>query len=220
MRGGKSSIRKHDGWFHPSTHPLWEERQLYYYVTEGANAKAEPLDPIGIMATTAGTFWHEFIQHVMLEAGILKEVEVYVEDSEVMSRGSMDGVLDDEAWELKSMNGMKLNKLANGAPDSPEVVESFKLMVPGYYAQAQEYLRMSGYRTMRFTILEPSYPFTMREVAIPFDHGFALGIRDKYLRVRQAVADQRLPPPCCSPGSATARSCFAREVCPVGRLTV
>ena len=118
-----------------------------------------------------------------------------------------------------TMNGMKLRKLVEGAPGSREVLESFKVMSPVYWAQAQEYMRMSGYRTMRFTIMEPMYPFPMREVAVPYNAGDALSIRDKYLRVRQAVADQKLPQPCCGPGSAEAKSCFARTVCPVGRMS-
>ena len=65
--------------------------------------------------------------------------------------------------------------------------------------------------------MEIGWPFTLAEIAVPYTPQDALPIRDKYLRVRQAVADQTAPQPCCLPGSALARSCVARDVCPVGR---
>jgi hypothetical protein len=118
-----------------------------------------------------------------------------------------------------TMNAMKMRKLPTGfVPDDPQLLAEFKALCPVYWAQAQEYLRMSGYRTMRFTIMEPSYPFALLEVAVPYTPQDALPIREKYMRVRQAVVDQNLPIPCCAPGSAESRVCFARDVCPVGRM--
>ena len=219
VRGGRGNTRKPDGWFHPSTHPLWPERQLYYYLLGSDDLIAEPLEPTGTLATTAGTFWHEFIGHVALDAGILVAIEVPVEDSEVRSRGSMDGITKDgEGWELKTSNGMKLAKLEKGRPDEIGVIESFRAIWPTYYAQAQEYLRMSGLECMRVTMIEPSYPFKMREIAIPYNRSEAMRVRDKYATVVQAVADQCPPRPCCGPGSPESKACFARAVCPIGSL--
>lgn len=220
VRSGKGSNRPPDGWFHPSTHPLWTERQLYYYLAEPEAMVKEPFDYLGTLATTGGTFWHEFMQHILIDAGVLKDTEVYVEDPECGSRGAMDGhLVFDEAWEFKTMYGLKMKKFTElGPPDSPELLAVFKDKCPEYWAQAQEYLRMSGFRTMRFTIMEIGFPFTMAEIAVPYTPQDALPIRDKYMRVRQAVADQVLPQPCCIPGSQMARTCVARDVCPIGRL--
>ena len=220
IRPGKGSARKPDGWFHPSTHPLWTERQLYYYLAFPELMVKEPFDYLGTMATTGGLFWHEFMQSILTDAGVLKETEAYVEDPESGSRGSMDGILVfDEAWEFKTMNGLKMKKFTElGPPDSPELLAVFKEKCPVYWAQAQEYLRMSGFTTMRFTIMEAAYPFTLAEVAVPYTPQDALPIRDKYMNVRQMVADQVLPQPCCLPGSKDAKACVARDVCPIGRM--
>ncbi len=219
MRGGRKSTRRPDGWFHPSTHPLWPERQLYYYLAEPDRIIMEPLDVLGMLAVNGGTFWHKFLSHILMDARVLKAIDIPIQDDEAGTRGEMDGALEDEAWEFKTMNGMKLKRLPDTGPNDPELLAAFIKANPGYYGQAQEYLRISGFPTMRMTIMEPCYPFTMREIAIPYDAKFALSIRDKYMRVRQAVADQRLPAPCCSPGSADSRSCFARSVCPIGIMT-
>lgn len=115
-----------------------------------------------------------------------------------------------------TMRGARAAKIVKGSPDDPAVVESFRALVPEYYAQGQEYMRLSGYRRWRALIISLEYPFAMREVAMSFDHQYALAVRDKYMRVRQAVADQRSPQPCCAPLSKDAKVCPARLVCPNG----
>lgn len=225
VRGARGAQRRPDGWFHPSKHTVWPERQLYYYLLASQDPTIkiieEPLDPIGVMATTAGTFWHEFVGTVLKEAKVLKATEIKIKDEVVGSRGSMDGELVwGEGWEFKTANGMKLGRLEKGPPHSPAVLASFRKMWPEYYGQAQEYMRISGLRTMRFTIMEPQYPFAMRELAVDYNEMDAMEVRNKFMRVRQAVADQRLPDPCCAPGSKEARQCFARAICPIGRLTL
>lgn len=209
--------RPPDGWFHPSTHPLWPERMLMYYLTHAESLQAEPFDPASTMAITQGNFWHSFIEKVLLEAGVWNAVEVYVEDPETGARGSMDGVSDDEVGEFKTMRGARAAKIAKGSPDSPEVIESFKVLAPDYYAQGQEYMRLSGIRRWRGVILSLEYPFPMREVAMGYDHAWNYQVAEKYKRVRQAVADQTMPQPCCAPASKDAQVCPARLVCPVGR---
>lgn len=208
--------RPPDGWFHPSEHPLWPERMLYYLLTAPDRLVSEPFDPMSTMAITQGNFWHSFIEKVLLEAGVWKAIEVEAVDHETGARGSMDGVSDTEVGEFKTMRGARAAKIAKGAPDSPEVVDSFRALVPEYWAQGQEYMRLSGYRRWRAVILSLEYPFAMREVAMGYDHAFNHQTREKYMRVRQAVADQRLSMPCCAPASKEAQACPARLVCPMG----
>jgi hypothetical protein len=85
-----STQRKPDGWFHPSTHPLWTERQLYFYMAHPDELVNEPLDPLGTMATTAGNFWHKFLTVCGTEAGIFLDHDIPVSDPETRSRGEMD----------------------------------------------------------------------------------------------------------------------------------
>lgn len=207
--------RPPDGWFHPSEHPLWPERMLYYYITHPTRLLGEPFDPASTMAITQGNFWHSLIEKVLLEAGVWKATEVGVVDTETGARGHMDGVSDDEVGEFKTMRGARAAKIANGRPDDKDVIESFKALIPEYWAQGQEYMRISGYRRWRAVILSLEYPYPMREVAMTYDHAFGQATREKYMRVRQAVADLRPPRPCCAPASKEAKACPARLVCPV-----
>lgn len=214
-----SRQRHPDGWFHPSTHPTWGDRQLWYYLAQPEKLVQEVLDPLGAMATTAGNFWHSFISVVGIDSGILTAHDVPVQDDETGARGEMDGTLKDEAFEFKTMNEMKLSRLPKVAsPEDPEVVEWLKKKAPQYYGQAEEYLRLSGYERMRMVILHTGYPFDMRELVIPRDEAYISGVREKYLRVRQDVADQVLPQPCCGPRSEMSRECLARETCPIALL--
>jgi hypothetical protein len=212
--------REPDGYFHPSTHPLWTERQLFWYLVRPEMMQEELKDHMGTLAVTMGTAAHGFVQNCLGPngAGVLLDAEVYVEDQESGSRGSMDGVLklphrDEDVFEFKTSNPMKLAKIED------HDLESYREKWPVYYAQNQEYMRMSGYRNTIVLFMTMSYPFVMKEFIVPYDPPFALGIRDKYLRVRQAVADQQQPMPCCNVKSAQARSCIARAVCDVGRMS-
>ncbi len=231
--------RPPDGWFHPSTHPLWPERMLYYYLTEPDKLMDSELDTDGAMATTQGTFWHAFMQHVMLMHDLVlimnprgkyphDKVEYPVSDPELGSRGSMDGVLNPDTLnidipiglEIKTMFSAKLNRCPKGTPDSPQKLAWLKEKCPEYYAQAQEYLRMSEYTQQRFLFVGLEYPYPMVEIAVPFSYGDAYQVADKYRNVRQAVADGIAPDPCCGIRSVQAKQCVARSVCPIGRASL
>lgn len=225
--------RPPDGWFHPSTHPLMNERQLYYYLAEPDRLLPEVFDPTSTMAVTQGHFWHEVIQMVGIETGFLKlnpdpipginPAEWFWFDEQTRSRGRCDGLTsdkicpDEEVFEFKTMMGQRARKIPQGRPDSPEVEAAFRAMAPDYYAQAQEYMRLSGRRRWRAVILSLEYPFPMREIVLRYDHVFAREIEIKYRKVVQAVADQRPPQFCCG-GGKIARNCFARGVCEMGGI--
>lgn len=203
--------RPPDGWFHPSTHPLWPERLLYWYLVAPDRLEMEPFDPASTMAVTQGHFWHSLIGVIGMELGIFTAVEVPVKDEHTGSRGSMDATLANEVFEFKTMRPTKYRKIERGAPDDPLVIAAWRKMVPDYYAQAQEYMRLSGYRRHRTLVLSMEYPFPMREIVIDFDPVFAYEIAQKFVRVRQAVADGRPPFECCA-----TKDCPSRLLCPAG----
>src|SRR4051812_25818593 len=65
--------REPDGWFHPSTHPTWTDRQLFYYLMacDGrAEIYEEPRDPMVNMAAMSGNFWHAVLQTCGLDMGL------------------------------------------------------------------------------------------------------------------------------------------------------
>lgn len=200
--------REPDGLFHSSTHPTWPERMLYYYIAEPERLVQEVFEPSSTMAVTVGKFWHRFLGTVLLRAGHLNALEVPVLDEVAGRTGAMDGTADWGVYELKTMRASKMKRMVDLA--------TYQELCPEYYAQGQDYMDMSGFREHRTVIVVPEYPFPMQEIVMPYDPIFAGRIRDKYMRVRQAVADQQLPHPCCAPGSAMAKQCPARTVCPVG----
>lgn len=222
------SVRPPDYWFHPSTHPLWPERLLYWYMKDPARLITEPFDPNSTMAVTAGSFWHDFHQQNLIAVGALRAREEpcgcgnrqckewYFEDPARRSRGHVDGLVignivglaEDEIFEYKTMHEAKMAKIAKGSPTDPEVLESFKRRCPEYYAQGQEYLRISGMRRWRAVIQQISYPFSMREIAMEFDPHFAASIRQKYERVLAALEAERAPMDCCA-----LKDCPARTLC-------
>lgn len=217
--------RPPDGWFWPSTHPLWSERHLYEYLTAPERLIGEPMDPTGTLAVTAGSFFHVFVQTVLVREGTLikqpkvcgcgrqhpERAEVYLADPECGTRGHSDGVVHEgSGFELKTMTPLKLDRMPRGTPTDPEVMDWFRKKCPDYYAQAQEYLRMSGRQRMVVLIISLTYPFTMREIHVAYDRAFAMATREKYLRVREAVVSST-PPRCeCGPLS---KVCPARGVC-------
>lgn len=227
----KFSVKAHppeqrapDGWFHPSTHPLLPARQLYYYLTEPERLMVEPLDPIGTIAIVQGNFWHRFVEICLTKLKVVHGVEVPVQDDELGTRGHMDGVLDssklaidaDEVFEFKTMNDFRLGGMPEGTPTDPAVLEWLKNLYPHYWAQANEYMRMSGLKRTRMLFWSLSYPFPCRELVVPYDEFFAFEIAKKYAEVRKAVINGGLPLQCCNVGSKEAKSCFARAVCPIG----
>lgn len=193
--------RPPDGWFHPSEHPGYADRVLYLYLTSPDLLHYEPWDPMTNISAAVGSTFHAIVQHILKEElGLLKDVEIRLKCDETGARGSMDGMLADEGFEFKTMSPRMFGKIKNA--------EDFLERYPHYAFQAQEYMRMSGLARMRVLCMVISFPFEMVEFTIDYDPSIALATRDKYLRVRQAVADQRIPK-CCG----EIKSCPARHFC-------
>jgi hypothetical protein len=208
-----SSHRAPDGYFHPSTHPLWNERQLYYYITEPGKMVDEPMEYMGALSTTMGTAIHGFIQMCLKDAKVLVSSEVPVVDEVHKSRGSMDGLLSiphygEAGFEFKTSNMMKLSN----AQDMD--IAGFKKKWPTYYAQVQEYMRLSGLRRFIVLFMGMGYPWTLKEFHIPYDVPAATDVERKYRRVLDMAAQGILPSSCCL-GGKEAEACPARRICPV-----
>lgn len=220
--------REPDGWFHPSTHPLWHPRVLYQYLSQPHLMRIEKKEYMGTLSVTIGTAMHGFVQMCLEDAGVLPKAlqvctvcdpalplhEPGVIDEDAGERGHMDGLLDfsslsvvsreleSPVFEFKTSNLMKLAKLHDMD------LEHYKKTWPDYYAQNQSYMRMSGRRMVVVLFLGMGYPWDMKEVHVPYDAGFSQQVRQKYLDVRQAVADQRPLAQCCG----------STKTCPAGRI--
>lgn len=233
----KEQRRAPDGWFHPSEHPLWTERRLYYYLTAPHLLIPEPMEYMGTLSVTIGKALHGFIEMCLQVQGVLMtpdrlraagyEVdpetgEPMVKDEETGARGRPDGVTEihvpqythwpRQIFEFKSSNDMKLSRI-----DDLDL-EAYKEKWPGYYAQNQEQMRLSGLSVTLVLFMALGYPWKFKEFHVPADPRFQAQIREKYLRARKAAAAGSPPIPCCSPGSSTARTCESRGVCPIGSM--
>lgn len=217
--------RPPDGWFHPSTHPLWPERALFDYLANPARIASEPPDYMRTLSLAFGVAMHGFMAYILESAGLrppeLQRCEICrpeaecnepgVQDEEAGERGHMDGILalpgyyGEDIFEFKTANNRNLSRV----PDLD--LDAFRAKWPDYYAQQQSYLRMSGRRRSVVLIMSLGYPWDMREIHVPFDPAFADDTREKYMRVRQAVADQRAPG--CGCLRAQRNGCPSRGLC-------
>ena len=211
--------RAPDGWFHPSTHPLWGERQLWYYLKNTEGLVSREMEYMGALSTSMGTAVHEFIQMCLTTQGVLTDTEVYVADEKHKSHGSMDGVLDIPRWgqgvfEFKTTNNVALNSIMDND------IEALKKKWMPYYAQVQEYMRISGYSKAIILFMGMGYPWTLKEFQVDFDEAWALSVAKKYENVIAAYQANEMPEPCCAPGSKKSTECFARMVCPIAQMKV
>lgn len=232
-----TSRRKPDGWFHPSEHPLLPHRMLWFYLTEPDSLIPEEFAYMNTLSVTIGTAMHHFIETCLKHMGVMldteeleaegfevnkKNGEPQARDRELGATGHMDGVLRIHVptvphrklhlFEFKTSNGKTLNKM-----EDLDLV-AFMEKWPEYYAQAQEYLRMTGYDLSIVLFMEMGYPWTLKEFHIPANPRFQADTAGKYLHVRQAQASGIMPDPCCAPRSKEAKACPARAVCPIGKL--
>lgn len=227
VRGGTGD-REHDDWFHPSSHPLMTERQLYYALTDPDHWRREPFGYQGRMSTLMGSLMHEVVETALMDLKYLVPLkgicvacglpqpshcrEHGVVDTVTRSRGHVDGILYYNGmrrhFEFKTAGPMVLKDMRNND------IVAFKKKWPGYWAQAQEYLRMSGLWQSVILVFQMGHPWVMREFHIEKDVQHCLNVERKYLAVRQAIADRIVPLSCCTIGSPTAKKCPAMS-CPV-----
>jgi hypothetical protein len=231
--------RRPDGFFHPSTHPLMGERQLYYYLT----ADPDDLIPEDIayenrMAMIMGTAVHSFIQTCLIDAGLLlrpvgtciacglqhgnrkNECDEYGAMDKVLGRrGHMDGILQVSLndwgrglFEFKTINPRASFGLEHHALDW------LKTKKPEYYAQVQDYLDMTGMQKAIILFCVLGFPWKLVEIEVPYDYRFVADLKARYGRVREAERTGDLPDACCAIKSKESKACFARNVCPVGRM--
>lgn len=235
--------RKPDGFFHPSTHPRWPARMLYLYLTQPDRMVPEMLDYESRMAVTMGTAVHAFFQMCLRDAKVMaplgKEIckvcgkphgtrknqcdEFEALDGRLGARGHMDGVLvidqPGTLWtpgtgglEFKTINP----NACFGLTDLN--LEWLKTKKPDYYAQVQEYMRITGLRQFIVLFAILGYPWKLVEIQVPYDIGASMLVENKYRAVRDAQVSGRMPDACCAPLSKESKACVARYACPIGQM--
>ncbi len=235
--------REPDGYFHPSTHPRWEARQLYYYLTAPQKMEVEELSYESRMAVTMGTAVHGFVEMCVRDMGYMipltgtcpackrphgtaeGECDEYgVADEKVGSRGHMDGIvninLKGTLW-LPGLGGFEFkttNPKATGARLKDNDLEGFKKTWPDYYDQVQDYMQISGLRQCLVIVAVLGFPWKLIEFQIPYDPFHALRTKAKYQLVRDHEKMMTPPDACCAPRSKQSKVCPARAACPIGLM--
>jgi hypothetical protein len=210
LRVERSGDRAPDQWFHPSGHPMMTDKQLLDYLLYPQYVEREPMTYIGGMGTLYGTMTHELVEAILTKAGVAVPLpdgpcpacgrprprrghqrrqgqcgEHSAIDAETRAKGHLDAILD-----LGGIRGFDLKTRWKGGLKGVRDMDTalFAEKWPGYYWQAQEYMRIAGLRRYIVLFLEMGMPWEMREFHIDFDPGIALEIQCKY---RSALAQAR-----------------------------
>jgi hypothetical protein len=207
----RSGNRAPDQWFHPSGHPMLTQKQLLDYLLYPQFIEQEPMSYAGAMGTLFGTMTHELVEAILNKAGLAEPLpegpcpacgrprprrghtrrqgqcgEHSAVHAETHAKGHLDAILNlqdgPRGFDLKTRwkGGLK------GVRDMDPALFAEKW--PGYYWQAQEYMRITGLRRYIVLFLEMGMPWEMREFHLDFDPGVALEIECKY---RAALAGAR-----------------------------
>lgn len=228
FRGEDEEERTPDGWFHPSGHPTMHARQLWYYLNDPEHFESWTPDYVIRMSMLMGTAVHDFVQMALASLGYLVRPkgtcpacglrqpaqchEHGVADRETGARGHMDGV-------VQLGSGLKGFELKTAVPRSlldrkDNDIEFFKTKWPRYYAQVNEYMRLSGLAEFIVLFFGLGNPWPMVEYRVPADQALIVETERKYREVRTATVP---PPPCCIPKSKESRACPAMS-CPIKSL--
>lgn len=197
-----------DGYFHPSTHPLMGERELYYLfhpdyrdrvVRERPSLKRE-------MTLAMGSALHGIIQAQFMMTGLVRHDQVEVEyiNREKHVRGRIDFIVSHPDGrtipvELKTRTSYKFSTQDE--------------ILPSWDAQLSMALDATGYDTGILLLLESGFPYGMKEFVVPRNDALLSEIYAKFDRVREAIALNRPPMYCCAKGSPEMTSCPARFCC-------
>lgn len=197
-----------DGYFHPSTHPLMDERLLYYmFHPKTAHLMQEERFSVTRELTVGvGHSLHDQVQRMMVKTGLVKpenvEKEFFIPDHHV--RGRIDMIVDHPTHgplvvEIKSRTHYKFAKTTE--------------LLPEWDAQLSIQLDSQGLEHGVVLMVETGYPFRMKELQATRNEALLSQIYAKFDRVREAIALDRTPPPCCAPNDKRVSSCPAAFVC-------
>jgi hypothetical protein len=207
----RSGWRAPDGWFHASTHPLASEHELWAYIAHPELITEEPRSYEFEVAVLMGTILHGFFEAALKKMGVMVPLpaglcaacgreylpkgkpqsdryclEHGASDLATRSRGHLDGILNfgvqgTFGFDLKSIRPYGLK----GVRDMD--AGAFRDKWPKYWAQMQEYMRLTGLRKFIVLFMEWGTPWTMKEFHVEFDPVFAAQTEAKYRRVLAAV---------------------------------
>lgn len=199
---------KGDGYFHPSTHPLMGERQLYLMFHPDTRDKmvGERKSIKGQMTLAMGSALHAVLQTQMKMAGLIHKDDIEVEyvNSDHHVRGRID-------WIAHLPNGLIVP-----VEFKTRMSWAFKKQVEpelSWLAQLNLGMDATGYDFGVLLILESGFPYQMKEFHVRRDQRLLDDIYGKFDRVREAIATNTKPRACCGYRSKEMAACPARFCC-------
>lgn len=197
-----------DGYFHPSTHGLMGERELYYRFHPDTRDKMIPEDRTvqDQLTLSMGSALHAVCQTQFQMAKVLRpemcEVEFIIERHHV--RGRADMILDHPTEgplvvEFKTQNSRAFS-FQEEMKDLWEMQLSIQLFGLGHTRGV-------------LLVMESGHPYRMREFHYERNDDLLARTFAKFDYVRECIAANKVPPHCCSKGSTTMKKCPARHTC-------
>jgi hypothetical protein len=199
-----------DGYFHPSTHPLMGERQLYYHfhpdtrdkmIKERPHLKRE-------MFLSIGSAVHSVLQTQMQMCGLIKNPETDIEREYVNHEHHVRGRID---WVVTHPNGAIIPVEFK----TQNTWDFRRQEQPKAEWLAQLNLGMDSMDADFGIVLtaERGGNFDMAEFHVNRDRELLDGIYGKFDRVREAIATNTPPRHCCALESQQMHDCPARYEC-------
>lgn len=197
-----------DGYFHPSTHPLMGERELYlrFHPDTQHLLVGERKSLKGQMTLAMGSALHAVLQTQMEQAGLIHQDDIEVEyvNHEHHVRGRIDWIahLPNEMTpvvEFKTRMSWAFKKQLE-----PE---------PSWLAQINLGMDSQDCDFGIILMLESGFPYQMREFHVRRDQRLLDDIYAKFDRVREMITNDTPPRACCAYRSKEHQNCVARFAC-------
>lgn len=195
-------------YFHPSTHPLMSERELYYRFHPEYRHLVEEEEPSRRQRFTfdVGAVVGALIEQYLVQVGLVAsddDLEVRFADHEHRVSGRADAII------THPTEGRIVVEVKTQNAKSYAVQRAIKA---SWEAQLQ--LTMAGLGMDRGILLlcELGYPYDMKEFPQEANPALVSRLHDKFDRVMQAIATNTPPADCCKRGTAVKR-CAARNLC-------
>ena len=193
--------REPDGWFHASSHPMATPRELWLWLA--GRTVPEERGYTFLMAVMFGSLAHAPVEAFLDWMNVSEPLpegacpacgkprrplrarpsRAYCTEHgfahpETRARCHLDAILsfggERYGFDLKTIYALGLR----GVKDMD--LEVFRAKWPGYWAQMQECMRLSGLRQYIVLFLTMGSPWELREYHIPFDPAFAAATEKKY----------------------------------------
>ena len=197
-----------DGYFHPSTHPLMGERELYYRSHPATRDKMIP-ERNSLqrqMGFAMGSALHGVVQTQMQMMQLVTPEDIEVEY--IIAEHHVRGRID---WMATLPGGQRIavemkTRTASKFAFQKEIEQSWR-------CQLNLAMDSQGVDLGVLLMVESGFPYRMTEFQVRRDPLLLEEIYDKFDRVREAIARNEPPRYCCAPDSKTMQACPARGVC-------